>query len=548
MKAYRIILLLALGLGSGALHLLSLRVPDCFGFDQLRYFSQTTVWIWSLSLFTFVFFALFAQGDKLAERSNFWVFITIISLVWLISIILLKTSAPLLGDGLDRITSVRGGLSRSLNDQPAMLDTIIHLLVFQLLKSSREGNFLTYTIISYFAGVFYLISVIIFVMKFFSQNTERIFAFLILLCPGYIQLFAGYAENYSFLPGLVLLWMIGVKEAENKKRWLLVASQILLVFFHLFFLLLIPASIYALLTQPAKKNRVSALALALFGIPAGLASVFLVFKHYRGMSIFLDVGKILSLSHLSDFFNHQILACPGFLILALGIILVQGRQALSNMEKSWLIAGLIFLIFFFFLRPVIGAMRDWDLFSFPAMIYTPAVVAYLLPRLKHESGFLARFGSVVFVVSLFHTGLWLWVNHSEEKMVERIRFHLDEKGKSERWASAYGYQTLARYFGLTGRVDQATAFFEKSIEIHPDYSQNRLSFALHLWSLGRYQESLQQLEKAHQINPTNPEIKGFLAYFYLGYSEKLKRENRVQEAEEYRQKFLELNKETQRRR
>jgi len=546
MKNFRLVIIPALTLFIGILHLLPRKagLPDCFGFDQLRYLSETFTWLWILAFLALAISFSLAPLDKIPGRLNSKIFLLAPALLWPALLFFLHTSAPLLGDGLDRIYSLHSGLLPTLRNQPAPLDLILHWLLFSALKSRTHSDFLTYNLLSYGAGIFYLAMILISGRKLFSDKSDRIFWLLILLSQGYIQLFAGYAENYSFLPGLFLSWILGAKETERGKTWPILVSQSLLILFHFFCILLLPATIYLLLARSEKKSRVSATGLTLAGLLFSGLALFLVWRYYRGIAIFLAPGKIFSPNHLLDFFNHQILASPALLLLVLGFAIKNGKLALTKPERTGLLGILILLIFFFVLRPVIGAMRDWDLFAIPAMLYTPALLVYLFPRLKPERNFLARFGILVFLVSSFHTGAWLWVNHSEKIMITRIQFHLDENQEPERWASAYGYMTVGKYYLATARLEESRRALEKSVQIHPSYSQNRLALGIQLWALGKYLEAIFQVEQAHEINPTNPGIKKTLSRFYLEYAQTLSAQNKKAEAEKYLQKLSELDSES----
>ncbi len=541
MKITRLIAVPSLALSIIFLHLLPLRLQDCFGFDQLRFFSQIQIGIGiAVFILALLWFSL-APPEDLNQKTFSKIFPPLIILLWLTVLFSLPCSAPLLGDGLDRILSLHSGLLPMIRHQPAPLDLTLHWILFQAIKTQSHSDFLTYRILSYGAGFFYLAMVFISGRKFFSDQSDRNFWTAILLFQGFIQLFAGYAENYSFLPGLFLFWIIGVKETESGKTRTILWSQVLLILFHFFSLLLLPATIYLLLSRSGKNRRGLAVFLTLGGAIFSGLSLFLVWRYYRGIAIFLTPDKIFSLPHLLDFFNHQILASPAVLLLLLGTFIIRPKPGRAGWEKVLLLASLILPVFFFALRPVIGAARDWDLFSIPAMVYTPALLIYLLPRLKSDRRLFSSFAIMVLLVSLFQTTAWLKVNHSEEDMVKRITYHLDRNQKREQWASAYGYMTLGKYYMVTARPEDATLALEKSVEIHPGYSQNRLALGIQLWAMGRYPEAVNQLEQAHRINPTNPGIKKTASRYYLEYAQMLIRGSQFPDAEKYLQKGFQLD-------
>ncbi len=541
MNNRKALLLPALALAIGIMHLAAIRLPDCFGFDALRYFSRAAAAIWALLFLALAGAIVRIPLERLPPKLDSKYLPAMIGLCWLFMLLFLRASAPLLGDGLARVQGIRAAYLSELKSQPAILDAVIHFLLFQFLQGLPRADFLTYTLLSYLAGLFYLSMVFIAGRRFFSDPREKVFWLLIMLGPGYIQLFAGYAENYSFLPGLVLLWMIGIKEAERGKVWPLIASQMLLISFHLFFLLTLPATLYLLVMRPEKRIRFAAMCLTLLGAGAGAVSLVLVWKYFRGLDIFLRPDRFFAPAHFRDLFNNQMAASPAFPLLFAGLFLAREKAKPSRPEIALLLAVLIVAVFFFFLRPAIGAARDWDLFCFPAMLYTPALALYLLPRLKDAPNLAARFGAFIFLVSAFHTGAWLSVNHYEPKMIRRIEFHLDENRGRERWASAYGYMVLGKYYVLTDRLDPAMNAFDKSIKIDPSYSQFRLLYGYQLWRVGKYEDAIAQMEKARAINPTSPGIRKFLSHFYLEYARILMAAGRNLEAETCLQKLFELD-------
>ena len=540
MKNPKLIFILAIALLIGILYLLPLWLRDGFGFDQLRYFSLTFAYAWSLAFFILAGIFFFLPLPRFLEKLNSGYLLAVTGLIWMAGLYFLRTSAPLLGDGLDRIISLGSALWPLLKSEPAPLDLTIHWICYQAMKNHVNANFLGYTLASYAAGIFYLVMVLVLVRRVFSRGTERILAALILLSPGYIQLFAGYAENYSFLPGLMLFWVIGTLETEKGRIRVLIISQVLLTLCNFLFLLILPATLYLLLTSPEKRIRFWAGILSLLGAVLGAISVGIAWKTSLGWSMFLTPERIFVLGHLIDFLNQQILASPAFPLLLAGLFCTEKGIKNSRPEKALLTGGVILVIFFFLVRTGIGATRDWDLLTLPAMLYTPFLVLYLFRRLENKQNLLVKFAIMVFLVSAFHTGAWLLLNHSEEKMIARIQFHLDENRERERWASAYGWTVLGRHYVLTGKINEAMNAFDKSIQIHPSYSQNRLIYGYHLWKLGRYQEAISELEMAHQINPTNPGIKKFLGHFYLEYARILLNANQINEAAKYLKKNFDL--------
>jgi hypothetical protein len=523
-----------------ASHLFASSREDAFGLDSLRYFPASSLLFLGLAfLILLAFLLLFPIEKYLAKFDSIPVWLLLFSL-WMALLYLLRTSAPLLGDGLDRLSALDAGLTKMLRNQPAPLDLFVHWAVFRMLSGfGIKSPYWSYAGCSYLAGGLYFLSLLALGKKLFKPGAARIFFLSTLMACGYVQLFAGYAENYSFLPATLLFWMSGSLESEKGKFWMLTLGQLLLILLHFFFILLLPVSIWLLWARPEKIKWAWTAALTIMGAALLVLAFFIVHTSYRGTSIFLAPGAIASLAHLADFGNYQILAAPALPVLCWGAIFITGKS-FSRLEKSMAAACFIFLVFFFILRPLLGAVRDWDLFSIPAMIYMPLLALFVFRRTAADAKFTRVLGACAFLVSAFHTGSWLWLNHSEELMVRRISCHLEQRQERERWASSYGFLTMAKYYRQTGISDKADAAYQKAISIHPGYSINRQEYGLFLFSQGRYLEAVKQLAMAQSLNPTNPGIKKLLANVYLAYARSLITLGKNDEAEKSLLKLLAL--------
>lgn len=523
------------------LHTLALFYPDCFGFDQLRYFSRTFIIAWPAIFFilTLAFFVL--PTDGLWERLGGNRFLIILGLCWLAGLVLLKTSAPLLGDGFERMNALPAGLLKALRNQPAPLDILVHWVLYQgLNRAFSNGQYLAYQIGSYLAGIIYFALAVILSAKHFSSNKARLIFVVSLSLAGFVQIFAGYAENYCFLPAGIIFWMIGARDAEKGKFVLLALAQIILIFLHFFFLLLLPVTLWLLWRGPAKKPWGAIIFLALTGAGVTVLSLSMVRGHYRGPAIFVAPIELIRASHLLDYINYQLLAAPALLILVAALFMVPKGPGFSLSEKSYLFASLIFAAFFFMLRPVLGAVRDWDLFAIPAMFYMPFLLTFILTRLGHDKTVISGLAACIILASAFHTVPWLMVNHSEAKMIARMDRHLEERQGRERWASSYGFLVSAKYFVTKNRDQEADAAYQQAVAINPDYSVNRQEYGLFLFRLGKFHQAITELETAYRLNPANPVLKHILVYSYLEHARKEIQDRNLKEAELNLEKLFKL--------
>jgi|GEM_PF-1474710 len=545
MKSISYKLILVITLFSWLILTLGIFQKADFGFDHLSYFNLSFSISWAGGFLILILVNGFFNLEKIFQKLNLKISLVIFAVVWLILLVWLRGSAPLLGDGLDRIQALPAGLKKILSNQPAPLDLFLHWLTYQiLLPFTDRADYLSYLVLSYLAGVVYLASVIIFSLKLFQSNFSRLGFVLFLLTPGYVQLFAGYAENYSLIAPALLFWIWGVVESEKSRYRVLILSQLVLIFLHFFFLLLLPITLVLSWKTQSRRNRLISILLALVGIGVMLVALFWVQTHYRGLAIFLSLEKLFSLFHLRAFFNQQILASPGMLVLICFASIISAKEKLSRPEWALLISVLILLIFFFALRPVLGSVRDWDLFSIPAMLYTPALGFLVLKRLETNSELALKTILSLILISIFYTIPWLMLNHQEEKMTARIKHHLIQNQAQERWASSYGFLTLAKYAKAEGRVKEAKNYYQKAIEINPSYSVNHREFGIYLWNFGEAESAIKEMEIAHQINPKDALITKLLSHFYFIHSERLIQNNQVEQAEDYLQKLFELSPES----
>ena len=220
MKISKSLLIPACAIIIWGLHILALYIPDCFGFDQLRYFSGTFIFEWTTIFLILILIFSLVPLQGLLEKLGSNLILVILCACWLACLICLQTAAPLLGDGFERINALPSGLLKSLRNQPVPLDIFIHWLAFKFQDwffGRPEGQQFAYTFTSYIAGALFFVLAIVFSTKFFSSKMARLVFVVSLSLAGFVQLFAGYAENYYFLPAAIMFWMIAAKEAERGK-------------------------------------------------------------------------------------------------------------------------------------------------------------------------------------------------------------------------------------------------------------------------------------------------------------------------------------------
>lgn len=457
----------------------------CFGFNHLHYLDAMSGAAWSVAGILLLLLPLtrkrfFEELLKPAPAMPGWA----AAAAFLVTVLALsKVATPLLGDGVDRVEATIAGF-RALKGQPAPLDLVVHLLAYKLPvwtgESAWERSLQSWQAVSIAGGV----AACFFCWKLAAwraPNTlERWFIFFTLFGAGTVVFFLGYAENYS-LPAAGLYGFLLLLEAvryEKAPAWTLYPALAALTALHYFFALLIPPALYIMYRHGhIKPGRLpAALIVGVLLAFAGFA-LFMVEEHYRGVAaILVSSDNILSPYHLLGFLNQQILACPA-LPLLLPPALLSGRSSQDPLQSFALAGAVIFTVFFFFLRPVIGPAADWDLFAVPALLYTPWMALRLHAAFRGKASFPYMAWSTIVLV-LVSTGPWISVNSREESSIQRYKDIMELESRHNTWAASYGYYRLARYFVNEGgpyhKIDNA---LRQAIRTNPDSATLRLQTA-----------------------------------------------------------------------
>lgn len=521
-----------------------------FGVDALLYYPPATAVILSAVTLILifpplgrkVFHRIFTASSGLPAVPAWAYGLAAACLFWLV-----RAATPLWGDGLDRIEALPAGLSAAIRGQPSPLDIIIHWLVYQALvpftfkgffpasifESETATAAFTYAIVSCAAGGIYVGLNVHLARKVFTDITSRCLFVGGMISLGGMALFAGYPENYSLLVALIPLWLLsvfGIKE-DKFKAWWFVGLMIIMTGLHFFaFLLVPPGLIHLYRTGKWRPGRIqTAFVILICGLFLGLMFSILQ-SHYRGVTaIFVAPKNWFSGGHLMDFFQSQILASPAIIVMT-GLLLLSRKPRMGQEEKILFSSSIIMIVFWFFLRPVIGAPFDWDLFSIPAFIYTPFLIVRLGKKLS-ESPALPYLAGLIMVISLFHTLPWLFLHSSEEKSVSRFEDRLELEVERNRWSAGWGYYKLGKYFRQKGEIEEAFSAYESSIAANPKYSVLHEKIGLEMLAIGRLDLATSRLEDAHKLNPTNPMIKMELVEIKLLYAGQLSKHGKAAEAE-----------------
>ena len=274
-----------------------------------------------------------------------------------------------------------------------------------------ESPVVTYRIYSYASGALYILVAFPVAAALGRNKLEKSIVLAFLLTAGYLQLFFGYVENYPlYMPGLLLFIFLGLRTEEGRIPLFVPALLLGMLFaLHRAFLVFGPSLL--VLANCAFRHRHSSVsiwknagttAVALCCAPAS-AALFLGFsgvgfEAYLGgtgvkefLPLFAEPGfheqyRVFSLAHFLDFLNQQLLAAP----VACMVLFVLRKKDLCH-QPFLAVCTVIPLFFTFIANPKIGAFRDWDIFSLPALPFTLWAAAWLLePHTKPREAFPRR--------------------------------------------------------------------------------------------------------------------------------------------------------------
>lgn len=489
-----------------------------WGLNAIASLGSGAVLVWTISpLIALIPFlvrgSVVPRWDAAARPFPVWAAGTIFFLITMISP---AVAIPLLGDGIDRLEATLAGW-RGFKGQPAPLDLLLHLGVFQALAMVKgptwETAWQSWRLFSFIAGG--LAAAAVWKLASLSATTRggRVFVAFITLAGGTLLFFFGYVENYvglaAGLYGFYLLMLLS--DRGRAPRWALGAGLIGLIGLHYFMALIAPALVWALYRRRSWRPSpafIAVAAAALVGFSAFVLSV--IDDHYGGLaSIFVPPSQWLGGYHLLGFLNQQILACPAWPVLLPLALLPQksdnsgatDSSGISFLQSFLGAASVILLVFFFFLRPVIGPAADWDLFAIPSLAYTPWLALRILGRWEGHPSF-ARAGWAAMVLTAAFTGPWLSANHNEPLALQRYRDSLEWESGHNPWAASYGYLRLGKYLGRR-KHDQLNpeivGSLQRAVAINPGSASLRTQVAQAYSTLGRMDEARREMAAHHRL-------------------------------------------------
>ncbi len=346
--------------------------------------------------------------------------------------------------------------------------------------------------------------------------------FLLVLFQGYVQLFFGYVENYTFhllFVGLYLL--LALRYLRGGAPLALAGAALALdVSLDLSAVVLAPSFLvlvaWGLVTSgrrlAAARDLVLVAVLAA-AIAAGLARArpgFDLAAAVWGVVAQAILGHgsraeslhyMFSREHVRDFLDEQLLIGPAAALLFVAGVawLAVARRRPSAPALFLLVAGGCVLAGSWATTDLsLGYPRDWDLFAPLGLTLTVAGLG-LLTGASWRAPSLRRCLALLVVLSCFHTWPWIAVNASFTRSFARLKTLPSGLGRTE--------VVVGTWYLAHGDTAQAIAWFERSLSAYPwngtaAYSLGRIDMGR-----GQYRRAAGAFWTALQSRPDKQEFR-----------------------------------------
>ena len=454
-------------------------------------------------------FALWGAGRRV------WVSRILLILVAAAGFIALQSSRHFLGDGYHLLEKLDADTWHDKYRAPftyALIRTL-HRLGSAFWTTAEN----TYRLYSHISGILYVLLCFPVAAASGKNALERTIVLVFLLTAGYIQQFFGYVENYAlYLPGLLLYLFLGLRTLEQRIPVFVPALLLgLLLALHRVFTIFGPTLLYLAYRDYRHRNgsvstgrNILATAAAIGCVPASMA----VFLWLSGVGFDAYVGRmgsgeflplleqsgyyaqyrIFSLEHLVDYINLQLISAP-----AACMAIFLGRNRHFSRHTFLAIGTAIPLLFTFMAKANIGAFRDWDIFSLPALPLTLWAATMLLERIR-DGEKLFHSALLICGAAALHTLLWIGVNAGAEPAEARFTNQL---GRLSGHARTSGWITLGKFHRQQENPSAALEAYKRALDANPTNPNRWLSVGAILSRMGRTSDAIEHFQRAAELRP-----------------------------------------------
>ena len=429
--------------------------------------------------------------------------------------VLFSSARHFLGDGYYLLNELDAGTGKKPIRAPFTF-TLIRALHYasQTVWETAEN---TYRVYSYVSGLLYVVIAFATAGTLGKNALQKSIVLAFLLTTGTMQLFFGYVENYAlYMPGFLLYILLGLRAQEQRTPLYGPALLLgLLLALHPAFAVLGPSLLFLAYRAyreqrekaPSRKNAVVVLA-ALCCVPLS-ATLFLElsgvgYEAYTSrmggsnlLPLFGEPGfhaqyPVFSFAHLFDFLNQQLLVAPAA-CMALFLL----RKTHLSRQLFLAICGAVPLLFTFVANPGIGAVRDWDIFSLPALPLTLLAATGLLDRIRDREA-LYHVAFLLCGAAALHTCLWVALNASAG-MAEARFVHLIDRLSGG--ASVNSWVAVGNIQRQEGRYASALHAYKRALDSDPENPNRWLLVGAVYREMGHSTDSIEYYKEAVNLRP-----------------------------------------------
>ncbi len=438
----------------------------------------------------------------------------------------LRSKAYSYGDSYTFLNLFPGGSMPPISGNTALMigDVISHWLVYRAVVMPLGGSVgFAYAIVSALAGVASLLAIAAIARTIYPKDRRARWMIIASgITSGMSAVWFGHVEAYS-LVGASLLWslsaLIGGRPAMAWGLWLLACA------FHLLAVAFLPAVLIAtlgrsLLVQTPSPRTLLYFLLGFVGW-GGAGAVFSLVK--PGIFVPLlatsdSTYSAFSLAHLADSANLLLFAAPLGVLGAAAWLL---RATIGHKDDRvpaiavLAIASASLWYFAFWIDPLIGAFRDWDLlgtFGIPLSILGGTL---LVRRATGQTASKPQWVVVAaFVVA--HSGAFVLGARDETKAMERVDRMVREDVHYTR--DFYkGERLMSWAYVLThvvGKQDLAIDHMRLRSQWEPNNRASWSNLGSVYWHLQQYDSAATCFERAVELDPNDGGILEMLALSY----------------------------------
>lgn len=497
----------------------------------IDYWSELPLWARSLFLLLVAVAILPGLPEKVAEKfekSNWprragWA----AAAVGLILFIVLRSRGYSYGDGYSFRSYFGSGGFPDVGGQLALMagDLIAHWLVYRATVMPLGGSVeIAYSLISAVAGVVTLAAIVAIARKLYPKNRGARWTLIAAgFSSGMAVLWFGHVEAYS-LVGAALMWSLACLLLDRKGLawglWILGCA------FHLLAIAFLPVLVWSTWGQKISSSlsRPKAVVLFLIGWAGwGIAvAVFSIFK--QGIFVpFLatedSTYTVFSTAHMADTANLLLFVAPLGLIGTVVWMFDSYASRTSGRDETTIptltVAAASLWYFSFWVDPLIGAFRDWDLIGVYGLPFS-ILGAVLLLRRTGASGAIRSQWVLVAVLGIIHTGAFVATVQSEDKAMARIDRLVREDVHYTR--DFYrGERLMSWSYVLTHLLEKqelALDHLRKRAIWDPSDGQSWMNLGSVYWHLQQYDSSAVSFERSLAIDSSDARSLEMLTFAY----------------------------------